>query len=348
MNPFLKVVSPGLHTTLQDLGRFGYQEIGIPVSGALDNLSLRIANRLVGNPPETAALEILHQGPTLAVMAESVRLALAGGQGAKLEIAGRMPSSLPAWQSVRLFEGEIFRVEGPDASACCYLAVEGGFAVAPYLGSRATFVRGRLGGFAGRPLAAGELLALAAGAAPPRVELRVARPPGAGLQQPLRVVLGPQQDYFTPEALAMFFAAEYIVSANADRMGLRLEGPRLAHRQGYDITSDAIATGAIQVPGHGQPIVLLADHPTTGGYPKIAAVISADLPVVGRRRPGDRVRFAPVEVGEAERIRREQETALRSLIEQLEPADRAAQLDAAALYRENLISGVVAGDDRDS
>ncbi len=159
------------------------------------------------------------------------------------------------------------------------------------------------------------------------------------------MILGPQQEYFTEEAVATLLDAEFRISTSADRMGMRLDGPRLRHRDGWDIVSDAIATGAIQVPGSGQPILLLADHQTTGGYPKIATVISADLPVVGRRRPGDTIRFAAVTVAEAEQLARDEEQRLAALIASIEPMPDSGNIDLASLYAGNLISGVVTATD---
>ncbi len=176
------------------------------------------------------------------------------------------------------------------------------------------------------------------------MEQRLPRPPAPD-NQPIRIVLGPQQEYFTDDASAALLDAEFRVSASADRMGMRLDGPRLRHRQGWDIVSDAIATGAIQVPGSGQPVLLLADHQTTGGYPKIATVISADLPRVGRRRPGDALRFAAVAVEEAEQLARDAEQQLAAMIASLEPAPAETGIDLATLYAGNLISGIVSARD---
>jgi len=162
-------------------------------------------------------------------------------------------------------------------------------------------------------------------------------------EQPIRVVLGPQQEYFTAEAVAALLGSEFRVSPNADRMGMRLDGPRLRHRHGWDIVSDAIATGAIQVPGSGQPILLLADHQTTGGYPKIATVVSADLPVVGRRRPGDALRFVAITVETAEALCRDAERRLVELVTALDPVTERQGIDLGSLYGDNLISGVVTG-----
>ena len=342
MSAALKVVAPGLHTTLQDHGRWGYQAVGVPVSGALDLVSARLANRLVGNAESVAVLEILYQGPTLEVAADSVHVGLAGGD-AQLELLGERPRLVGGWRSLRLRRGDRFRVTPLSLAACCSLAIEGGFAIEPCLGSLSTFVRGAIGGFDGRALRAGDALPLALETASNRSELCLPEPPTPDRDDPIRIVLGPQQDHFTPGAIEVLLSAEYVVSKSADRMGLRLDGPGLAHRDGHDIVSDGIVTGAIQVPGSGQPILLLADHQTTGGYPKIATVVSADLPAVGRRRPGDRIRFAAITVAEAEQARRDQEASLEALIQTMVPAASPAGLDLDRLYRFNLISGVVSG-----
>ncbi len=344
MSAFLKVLAPGSHTTVQDLGRHGFQSIGIPVSGALDAISLRLANALVGNPPETAGLEVLYHGPTLEVGAEAVRVALAG-TGAMIEVLGDGGFSLPSWRGLRLRRGQVFRVGALADSACCYLAVEGGLDLKPCLGSLSTYVRGGFGGLDGRELRPGDELPLALKAAPERREIRVPGPPDLAPDDAIRVVLGPQEELFPDQAIAAFLATEYEVSLHSDRMGMRLDGPPLRHHAHADFVSDGIATGAVQVPGSGQPIVLLADHQTTGGYPKIATVISADVPAIGRRKPGDTVRFAAIDVAAAEDIRRQQEAALRDLATRLEPAPEVSRLDLGSLYAGNLISGVVSGSE---
>jgi allophanate hydrolase subunit 2 len=176
-----------------------------------------------------------------------------------------------------------------------------------------------------------------------RIELRLPRPLDAARDQPIRIIPGPQQECFTEEAVTVLLSAEFRISKNTDRMGMRLDGPLLRHRDGWDIVSDAIVTGAVQVPGSGQPILLLADHQTTGGYPKIATVISADLPVVGRRRPGDALRFAAVSIEEAEELCREGERRLAELVAALEPVPNGDGINSLSLYENNLISGVVTG-----
>ncbi len=343
MNGHLLVVAPGLHSTVQDLGRFGYQAYGVPVAGALDPVGLRMANVVAGNGEGMGALEFLYSGPTLEVAAAAVRLA----GSAEIEILSDPPRRIPPWQSVRLLRGVRFRPgalpKAPRGSVCGYLAVEGGFAIAPVLGSQSTYVRGRIGGLEGRPLRAGDRLALALDRPGERGEVCLAAPPDLAPPARLRVVLGPQDDHFTQAALDAFLNQPFTVTPEADRMGLRLSGPRLDHACGFNIVSDGIATGAIQVPGSGQPIVLLADHQTTGGYPKIATVISADLPAAGRLQPGDEIGFAAVSVAEAQAARRSLEAELGRRMRGLVAAHTPAVLNRAALYGDNLISGVVDG-----
>ncbi len=339
MNAGLRVLDPGLHTTVQDLGRIGYQALGVPVSGALDGFALRLGNALVDNPPEKAALEILYSGPALEVAADSVRVAVAG-IGAAMALEGERGHIVPAWQSASLLRGDVFRIILGAASMCAYLVVEGGIAVPSVLGSASTYLRAGLGGFEGRALRRGDLVPVAGAHASERAERHLPAPLATG-DRPIRVILGPQRECFTEEAVAALLDAEFRVSTSADRMGMRLDGPMLHHRDGWDIVSDAIATGAIQVPGSGQPILLLADHQTTGGYPKIATVISADLPVVGRRRPGDKLRFEAVTVAEAEQLARDEEQRLTALIASFEAVG--GGIDVGTLYAGNLISGVVSG-----
>jgi len=362
MSAGLKVLAPGLHTTVQDLGRPGYQAIGVPVSGGLDGFSLRLANALVGNALGAPALEVLLSGSTFRVDADTVRVALAGA-GASLAIGSQRsfaspdavspseawargakdPRILGAGQSVTLSGGEVFQIVVDRQSACCYLAVEGGIAVPPVLGAASTYVRGGIGGLDGRALRRGDFVPVTVARASERAELRLPSRLTPTGDQPIRVTLGPQQEYFTEEAVAALLGAEFRISSSADRMGMRLDGPPLRHRGGWDIVSDAIATGAIQVPGSGQPILLLADHQTTGGYPKIATVVSADLPVVGRRRPGDALRFAAVTIEAAEELCRAAERQLAQLVAGLEPVTDREGVDVGSLYGGNLISGVVTG-----
>ena len=326
----------GLATSLQDLGRFGLQRYGVPVAGALDPLAARLANALVGNDESEAVLEILVLGPRFTVEADSARLALVGSTVGLL-VDG---ATVSAGRSVTVRCGSRVAIGGFTDSACCCLAVAGGFAVEPVMGSRSTYARGGFGGWQGRTLKDGDRLPLRADAAPGRPERRAgAIAYGDG---PIRVVPGPQAEEFTAESIERFFAETYTVTAEADRMGLRLAGSALSHRGDFNIASDGIATGAIQVPGTGRPILLLAEHQTIGGYPKLGTVASADLPRLGRLRPGASLRFTPVETAAAEALRRVQEQQFRALLAALAPITATPQTEA--LLAANLISGVVAAE----
>jgi biotin-dependent carboxylase-like uncharacterized protein len=231
-------------------------------------------------------------------------------------------------------------VEG--ASTAC-LAVEGGLALAPFMGSLSTYTRAGVGGLEGRKLRDGDRLPLALAGASARGEKRLAAPFDYG-SGPIRVVAGPQADHFSEAGHATFLGSDYVVSKEADRMGIRFEGPVIAHSEkGPDIVSDGIAPGSIQVPGAGRPIVLLADRQTVGGYAKIATVISADLPRLGRMLPGQVVRFAAVSVAQAEALRRDQERRLAQAVAGLQRAMPQGGIDLDALYERNLIDGVVLG-----
>jgi allophanate hydrolase len=314
----LEIVAPGPHTTVQDRGRIGYQDVGVPRSGPLDRISLDLANALVSNTPGTPCLEMLLQGPTFKVLAESVRVAVAGCS-ATLEVRSDNPRRIPAGQSVRLVRGEVLKIGSFPDSVCGYLAIEGGIEVPDVLGSASTYVRGRIGGHQGRRLQGRDVVGLRRAAVDEGPERTLARPLDLRFEDSIRVVLGPQADYFTDAVIRTFLSSEYIVSPQADRMGYRLQGAPLAHKAGYDIVSDGIVTGAVQVPGSGQPIVLMVDNQTTGGYAKIATVISADVPVVARRRPGRTIRFTRIEVDEAERVRREEDAMLAHAIDAIAP-----------------------------
>ncbi len=338
--PAFGVIAAGFHPTVQDLGRFGAQNLGVPVSGALDPIALRLANALVGNREGEAALELRLLGPTLEVLTDSVRITLVGTD-APIEVLGTVGRVVAPGRALRLFKGQRFRIGAIKDTACAYLAVEGGFDLPTPFGSKSTYVRSAIGGFQGRALQDGDRLPLSRPEASSDALLALPAMPDIYGSGPVRVILGPQADFFTDAAISTFLSAEYDITRDADRMGLRLEGPELAHARGYNIASDGIATGAVQVPGTCKPIVLLTDHQTTGGYPKIATVISADLPRVGRLRPGTRVSFHEVTVDEAETLRRNQETSVQEVLAGLHVVGETPNLNESALYHVNLISGTV-------
>jgi biotin-dependent carboxylase-like uncharacterized protein len=301
----LAVADPGLLTTVQDLGRPGYQRVGIPPSGPLDRAAFAVANRLVGNPDGAAGLELTLKGPRLEVRRECAVAVTGADMG--LTVNGQ---AAPAWTALRLRPGDVVAFAMARAGCRAYLAVAGGLETPLALGSRSTYLRGRLGGVEGRALQKGDGLPIGAPAVPlDRLEGRAvppARRPAYPAEVECRVVLGPQDDRFTAEGLAAFLGGLYEVTPQADRMGYRLKGPVIQHARGHDIVSDGIPLGGIQVPGEGQPIVLLVDRQTTGGYTKIATVIGADIAHIGQARPGYRVRFRRVTLAEAHAARREE------------------------------------------
>jgi biotin-dependent carboxylase-like uncharacterized protein len=298
MTPALKglldVVDGGFGCSIQDLGRRGFRHMGITVSGHLDSLLARCANALVGNPPDAACIEIRGRGPTLRAAEGRIRLAIAGEISATLHRADGDSVDVPAWKSVTLAPDERLQLRAV-AGGVAYLAVAGGIATPLQLGSRSTYQRALIGGIDGLPLATGQVLPCTA---IPRSDERDYHAQtwrhGEGA---IRVILGPQQAHFAPASVATFLDSPYEVTPQMDRMGVRLAGAQLAHRApaDADIVSDGVTPGAIQVPGNGQPIILLADCQTVGGYPKIATVISADLPRLGQLRPGQSIRFCAVD-----------------------------------------------------
>ncbi len=343
MEPKLRITEPGLLSTIQDLGRIGYQHLGVATSGALDPVSLRAANALVGNEPNTGALEVAYVGPTFVVEADSVNLACAGADASIEVLADEWAASgvrYPSMQSFRAHRGEVVRVGATSRCSVLYLAVEGGFDIEPVLGSVSTFIRGRIGGWQGRSLVAGDTLPLRREAASNRAEFRLT---GLDLAPPprFRVILGPQNTFFSERSIEAFLDGEYAVKPATDRMAMHLDGPKLDHVAGHDIVSDGIAFGSIQVPGHGQPIVLMADRQTTGGYPKIATVISADLAALGRVRIGNKISFQEVTVEEALHLRRTLLQEIEAIPAMVLPAARNLEDLTACLLTSNLISGAV-------
>ena len=343
MTATVEVVSPGALSTLQDLGRPGWRRHGVPGCGALDAALLRIANVLAGNAEGAAAIEFFVAGPTLKALDEPVQLGFAGDFSLTLVRANGERTQLDSWRSVTLWPGDTLRAGSPRNSRCGVVAVRG--LVAPLvLGSASTYMRALLGGYSGRALAAGDKLSasampLKAGMVPTEQILRRPRAPERGA---MRVVLGPQADHFDAAALASFFGSEYQVSTEVDRMGVRLQGPALLHNdRGGEIVSDATVPGSIQVPGNGLPIVLLADGQTAGGYPKIATVISADLPRLAVAAVGTPLRFESVTVAQAEVLAREHEAGLRRLLSAIEPLALDGDVDLHAMYNANLVSGMI-------
>ena len=349
MSAQLEVVESGLAVAVQDRGRFGYRRLGVPVSGALDPVLLAAANALVGNAAGAAALEILLTGPALKVRAGRVRFSIAGEIVARLQSAQGKLLPVEPWCTVTLGPGDSIRfgaAAAPKAGGpgIAYVGISGGVEVPAVLASRSTYARAALGGVRGRAIAAGDLLPCRSVAGDAPLEFRGAGPL-VHPEGPIRVVPGPQADHFTDEALQAFFSQPFTVTRDSDRMGMRLAGPALTHSAlGADIASDGVTPGAIQVPANGQPIILMADCQTVGGYPKIATVIRADLPRLAHARPGAQLRFARVNLLEAAAARAAQAQQLALWVGRIAGFRPAGVIDDAALYGGNLVSGMIRAD----
>ncbi|MBB3773630.1 biotin-dependent carboxylase-like uncharacterized protein [Angulomicrobium tetraedrale] len=335
MGACLVVDRPGLFSSLQDFGRFGYQRFGISASGAMDSLAMQAANLLVGNERGEATVELTMLGLSAVVEGGPLRLALAGADMA-LTING---TAAEGWSAHRLAPGDRIAIGAARQGMRAYLAIAGGLDIAPTLGSLSTHSRSTIGGIDGRALRTGDRLPARGESAGPRLALPAPyRPRGEG---PIRVVLGPQDDFFTPEGIATFLSARYRVSDKVDRMGAQLEGPAIAHAGGFNIVSDGIMNGSIQVPGNGRPLILLADRQTTGGYPKIATVIGPDLWRLGQARPGDEFAFAAVTAEAAVLAAVEHERRIAAMAARMiELASAGAALSSERLLAHNLVSGV--------
>lgn len=315
------VLSPGLFTTVQDNGRFGYQKFGIPVTGVLDGFAARIANFLVGNDSNSALLEMTVGGPRLFVVND----AFVAVTGADLEITLN-GETIPTWEAFRVRPGDILEIGGVRSGCRGYLAVTGGIAVPSVMGSRSCYLGGKLGGFEGRVLQAGD---------------KIQRGPGVFVEQPrklprdlipgpvseivLRAIPGPQDDYFDAD-LEKFFKAKYVVSQDANRMGYRLDGPKIRRKEGMpaSIISESSFPGGVQIPPNGLPIILLGEQ-TVGGYAKIATVISSDLDRIGQASPGDTIRFQKVDLKTAHAIKKEKNKALEKIERLIELAAQLRQ-----------------------
>ena len=314
----IEIVKPGLQTTVQDGGRRGYQAYGVPVCGAMDWQALALANILAGNPWEEAALEICALGPTIVFQEDGV-YALAGADFSAV-LNGRPLEPNGAFLA---HKGDRLEMGACKGGFRAYLAASGGFDLPVIMESRSTCLSAGFGGFQGRGLKAGDRIGLRA----PQLWLR-------GLptrktvwkydpEAAVRVIPGPQHESFSPSGLDTFFSSEYHLGVQCDRMGCRLEGEKIELKEGTspNIISDGVVMGSIQVP-NGQPIVMMADRQTTGGYVKLGTVISADLPLMAQKRPGDSLRFCCVTVHQGQLARRDSIRRLKNMEEELERGDR--------------------------
>jgi antagonist of KipI len=304
----IQVQAPGLLTTVQDLGREGFGPMGVSTSGAADAISLRIGNRLVGNAEGAVGLEMTLLGGTF-VFPEGGILALTGSDfGATLDDA-----PLKLWTSAEARRGQILRLGPTRSGARCYLCVQGGIEVTPFLGSASTHLLSGLGGHEGRALRKGDVLKIGEASGLSRKRTLAAKAlERVSPRKVLRVTTGPQSDWFPEPAQQIFYASTYRVAEESNRMGLRLEGAPVPEGPGGKMITEGVSIGAVQIPSGGLPIILFVEQQTTGGYAKIANVISADLSSLGQLRPRDEIRFERVGWETARSLLREQEELLAS------------------------------------
>lgn len=326
--PELKVIDPGLFASIQDAGRFGFRRFGVPWSGTLNPEAAKLANALAGNPLDFAVLEFFQGGLSLQLMQGTSCLAVVG-DCLITQQRGEKKRVFRSGRSVTLQTGDILHVGRVHSGKVAYVAVSSGFELQSVLGSYSTYLRAGFGGLNGDLLRAGSVLTV-------RDSINICHnrylpvkfqsvnygesSSDNRLPRTMRIIMGPQDDYFTEAAHQALCNETFRISHDSDRMGCRLIGPRLDHNpdKGSEIISDGLVSGAIQVPGSGAPIVLLADGPTVGGYPKIATVISADVPAIATMMPGEELCFEKVTVEEGEEILRTSHSNFFSLIESLE------------------------------
>jgi antagonist of KipI len=306
----LLVQDAGPLTTVQDLGRMGQLRVGLPRSGPMDREAFILANRLVRNSDNAAGLECTLMGPRLEF--SDARWVAVTGADVPVTLDG---AEQPTWTAFPVRAGGVLKIGAARAGVRSYLAVSGGLATPPALGSRATYLRGALGGIDGRALRKNDTLPLgAAGAAAAGRRVRPERIPTYGGEPSIDTILGPQDDRFSAGGIAALFAGPYEMLPQSDRMGARFKGPRIEHTRGHDIISDGIPLGGIQVIGEGQPIVLLVDRQTAGGYTKIGTVCSYEIARVGQLKPGQRLRFRQVTVAAAHAALAARRAALETAI----------------------------------
>jgi antagonist of KipI len=289
------VLKPGLFTTVQDLGRYGYLKYGIPISGAMDTFSLIAANVLVANNSNDACLEITLLGPELQALTRT-QIAITGGA-----ISPKInDQNVSTWQTLEVQKDDVISFGKVKSGCRVYLSIRGGIDTPLVLGSRATYVRGGFGGINGRQLKTGDIIE-GFDTSPLKVEYVMPEdlvPQFTG-QFKAHVILGPQADMFTEKGINTFLSSQYMVTLDADRMGYRLEGSIIEHKAKADIISDALLPGAIQVPKNGKPIIIMRDAQTTGGYPKIAVAITPDVSLLGQVKPNDIIEFSKITMSQA-------------------------------------------------
>jgi antagonist of KipI len=320
----IRVIRSGLLTTIQDLGRFGFQKDGVVVSGAMDQFAHRIANILVGNEESEGTMEMTMLGPSL-IFEEDALIAICGGEF-EVSIDGH---EVPLWRPILVKQGSVLTIDHCRIGCRAYLAVAGGFHIPKVMNSQSTYLLARIGGFQGRALQKGDVLSVRESRRKldslpfhKKTTLLPFTPMNWGISfefrayfygspKTIRVIRGTQFANFTPQSQKQFLTQPYQVTLQSNRMGYRLDGPLLERKQSTEMVSEAVTFGTVQVPAEGKPIVLMADRQTTGGYPKIAQVIAVDLPILAQTRPGEMVVFRDISFEEAQRLYLQREFELQ-------------------------------------
>lgn len=340
MSAGLRILNAGPGCTVQDAGRRGYLRFGVTPAGPMDRGAFVAAVQAAGEP-KGAAIEVSLGGLELEAEGGALGVAIAGG-AFDIRLDGR---ALPKACAITLEPGARLSLRPGACGAFAYVAPFARFDLPLALGSLATLTRARLGGLEGRMLRAGDALGVLDARSGPTAPMAIEAPWFGAAPDKIRVILGPQQDFFAPETIEAFLSARWRLSARSDRMAYRLEGPALAHLSGHDVISDGLAFGAIQIPGDGAPLVLMADRQPTGGYPKIAHVIGSDLGALAQRRPGEHLQFESVSWEEAVAARRSQAQLVESGVK-LVPLAR-GELSSEFLLERNLVGGVVSAQKDD-
>ena len=306
----IHIEGPGLLTTVQDLGRYGYQRFGMPVAGAVDVYSMQLANLLVGNDPGMAVLEATLTGPDIRLMDAGFIAVCGGGMTPMLN-----GSQVPAQMTLAVQAGDLLSFESNTEGCRTYIAFAGGLALPPVMGSRSTYIAAAVGGFLGRPLKKGDTIPLGYRTKKVRIKkLPAGLLPKMDEPKKIRIMPGPESSRLTFEGLRNLLNSEFEVESTSDRMGLRLSGdPVLLNEAGHQIISSGVVTGTLQVPGSGQPILLLADRQTTGGYARVAIAASVDMTLLAQLRPGDKLSFAEIDYEEARQLLRQRQQQLFAL-----------------------------------
>ncbi|MEA1940195.1 MAG: biotin-dependent carboxyltransferase family protein [Candidatus Caldatribacteriota bacterium] len=307
-----KIIQSGIFDTIQDLGRYGFQQYGMPVSGAMDSCALQIGNRLLGNKKNEAGIEITTPGLSLKAISKTAIVVTGADFVLKVN-----DISAPMWEVLEIKEGDIISFNQIKSGCRAYLSIAGGIDVPCVLGSKSTYVRAKIGGLEGRPLKKSDIINI--GNPEQKLQDIIGRKiesidiPDYPVEKEIRVILGPQDNYFTKAGLSTFLNSFYEITVDSDRMGYRLKGLKIETKNGSDIITDGIPLGSIQVPQDGMPIVMLADRQTTGGYAKIATVVSVDIDKFAQMKPGNKVKFTKINLEEAHQLLQEREEKITNL-----------------------------------